>query len=178
MRNISILLTLPMMLSITYCKAQQDYEYLPGYVGNWKSNSVLEERFVPYKLTAEEKKSVLIKTAAATEMIKKFPGFDPPKGMEMAAISRMEYLLDEEKARRKPSTPLPIELRIEMADYIKYQGKIKVFPDPETYANITLFFNSTTEVFNGYQLFSERLYGLRQISLGQSLGCKLQTWLY
>ncbi len=157
-RIVSILFFLPMIAIAIRCEAQRDYDYLPDYVGNWKTNSVMEERLTPFKLAPGERKLLLQKADTASLMIKNFAGFNPPKGMQMAAITRMAYLTDDEKAAMKPSTPLPLELRIEMADYIKYQGKIKVFPDPETFANITLFFNSTTELFNGYQLFSERLF--------------------
>jgi len=155
MRN-SILITFLLISNI--CAAQNDYEYLPDYKGNWKPATTFEERFTPFKLTGDEKKTMLLKAANAVQMIKNFPSFDPPKGMQMEAITGMRYVQDFEKAQLKSTTPLPLELRIEMGDYIKYQGKIKVFPDKETYANISIFYNDPEAMLTDYALFSEHLY--------------------
>lgn len=158
MRILSLLLVFPLLLTTTFCTAQRDYEYLPNHAGNWKGSITIDERFTPFKITPDEKSVLLQKATTALALIKSFSDFVPPKGMEMSAYNGMRYLMDHEIIAWKKNTPLPLYLEVLMGDYIKYQGKILVFPDKETYTRISLFFNSPDKAFKGYELFSERLF--------------------
>ena len=46
----------------------------------------MQEWFTPYRLTTEEKRTLPQKAETTIQLIKSFPGFNPPKEMEMSSV--------------------------------------------------------------------------------------------
>lgn len=156
----SFKLILLSLFTSQFCSAQNEVKYLPEHKGNWKNSVVINESFTPYKISAEEKKILLQQAGDATQLVKNFPGFITPMGMEMSASVRLIHMEDEEKAKLKSTTPLPLELSISLADYFNENGKIRVSSNTGLHSYINLFFNNPGSALNKYELFYGGLYDL------------------